>query len=187
MEGNSDDESHSSEEQVIKSESPVIDTNIPNIPSIPDIPEQKKLNEISDEVSISGVAYDDYKNSYKGKGNFTQCSFCAKFFHQKTNGFITQNDEGEPICYHCLFWVNYSMELRSQVDGVFGKTIHDYILECYPFHNTETCSRRGECFVCDYLDGIVIEGIFGSEELYSKWKSERNPIDTDDMKIVINI
>jgi hypothetical protein len=153
-------------------------------------PTPKELNdepkELNDEVKINGVSYEDYKSTYKSKANFVQCAFCVKFFCQEKNGFITVNDEGENICYHCLFWVNYSLEQRSTVDGVFGKTIHDYVLQCAETHNTETCTRRGECFVCDYLDGIIIENIFGSEELYSVWKSERN-VDNDDLKIVITI
>jgi len=181
MEGNSDNE----EVEVPEIEDPV---EIKPNPDKSDEVETKQNSDISDEVKINGLVYEDYKKSYKGKGDFTQCSFCVKFFHQQTNGFITQNNEGESVCYHCLFWLNYSMELRSTVDGAYGKTIHDYILECAPIHNTETCSRRGECFICDYLDGIIIEGIYGSDELYSNWKSERKMTDdTDDIKIVINI
>jgi hypothetical protein len=150
------------------------------------IPNELIDKELSDEVKINGVVYEDYKSTYERQGTFSQCSFCLKFFNQEAYGFITQSDNGEMTCFHCLFWVNYSLELRSAVDGVYGKTIHDYILECAEIHNTETCVKRGECLVCDYLDGIPIEGIFGGDELYAVWKSERS-VNINDIKIIIKI
>lgn len=148
--------------------------------------EEKKSIDISDDVRIYGVTYDDYKSSYKGKVDFNQCEFCLKFFPiDQKNKFVTKNQD-ENICFHCLFWVNYSPELRSTVDGIYDKTIHDYILECSPHHNNEDCQKRGQCFVCDYKDGILIDGIFGGEELYNTWKGEHD-FENSDLRLVIKI
>lgn len=135
-----------------------------------------------------GLTYDEYKQNYKNKGNLQQCGYCTKFFENKKNGFITKDMEGELVCYHCLFWINYSVDTRPTVDGVYDRTIHDYILECEPTHDVEKCTRPGECFICDYKSGIKIEGILGGDELYEKWKSENEePTDGIDFKFVIKI
>ena len=165
--------------------------------SKPEIIADSSSNHNSDEnisiptnIEIYGIDYDNYKVSYKGKFNFKQCGYCLKFFPDKQKGFITKtNDqEAEYICYHCLFWINYSPELRQTVDGVYDKTIHDYILETLPYHDTETCSKRGQCFVCDHVSGIKIDGIFGNDDLYNTWKSKNDIYnDISDFKIIIKI
>ncbi len=166
----------------------------PPSPTDSDEPKEDKPKE--DETKnktndlMYGVTYDEYKQKYKSLGsNFKQCGYCLKFFKNDQKGFITKNLQGteddEYICYHCLFWVNYSLELRSTVDGLYEKTIHDYILECSPTHDQSSCAHSGECFVCDYLNGTRIVGIFGEDELFAERKSEEQSI--DDMRFVITI
>lgn len=152
--------------------------------------DEPKENETKPNDLMYGITYDEYKQKYQSLGtNFKQCGYCLKFFKNNKKGFITKNLQGiedeEYICYHCLFWVNYSLELRSTVDGMYEKTIHDYILECSPTHDQSLCIHPGECFVCDYLNGTRIIGIFGEDELFVERKSKEQNI--DDMRFVIMI
>src|SRR3990170_5287372 len=81
---------------------------------VPNSPESEKLSE---SALINGLPYEEYKlECQQGKiikGSWPQCSFCTKFFSKKDKGFLTTNNENEPICYHCLFWVNHDVQLRS--------------------------------------------------------------------------
>ena len=142
---------------------------------------------------IYGLTYDEYKANHKSlkslASSMKQCGYCLKFFESTKNGFITksQSEEGELICYHCLYWVNYSQDLRATVDGVYEKTIHDYILECAPYHVQDECIHKGECFVCDYLNGIRIIGIFGEDELFSQGQVKVQDEDIDNIRFTITI
>jgi len=181
-----DDEPGTDPEIDIEPESPELSKVVPeeNL----DIESKKEV--VSKNNLMYGLTYDEYKaHSKVSKGaKLEQCTYCTKFFENIKNGFITKDMAGELVCYHCLFWVNYSMELRAQVDGMYDKTIHDYILECEFTHELETCNRPGECFICDYKNGIKIENILGGDELYEKWKSENEePTDGIDFKFIIKI
>lgn len=166
-----------------------------SLPSMPSDEEKKqeenkeeKQEENKEENIMYGLTYDEYKKKVNVLGSkLKQCGYCLKFFKNIDKGFITKNlqgDEGEMICYHCLFWVNYSEDLRGTVDGLYEKTIHDYIQECSLYHDQDNCSHKGECFVCDYLNGKRITGIFGEEELFNE---KNEPSNTDEFIINITI
>lgn len=125
--------------------------------------------DIEIKIDISGVSYDEMRKlpyNYQTKSQVRYCYSCDKYFptdyvvQYNTTGYVSEDDW---MCYHCLYWINYGLEQRSLVDGVFGKSIAEYILECKDTHNTETCNRN--CFICDHLAGLDIELIQHSELL----------------------
>ncbi|QKF94241.1 hypothetical protein QKU48_gp0783 [Fadolivirus algeromassiliense] len=127
-------------------------------------------------ISVNGITYDELKQmklSWNQQHSIAQCIYCQKFYNRGINGngsMITQEFDptGEAVCYHCIFWLNYSMEARQLVDGAFGKTILEYILECKESHDQSSCQRNsaeGGCFLCDSLNEVPIEGILGGEVL----------------------
>ncbi len=170
-------------------ESDDVDDDDLSQPSLPEESDnQDKPEETKEDNLMYGLTYDEYKKKVNVLGNkLKQCGYCLKFFKNVDKGFITKNlqgDEGEMICYHCLFWVNYSIDLRGSVDGLYEKTIHDYILECESHHDQDTCTHKGECFVCDYLNGTRITGIFGEDELFSAKNTSDN---FDEMRFTISL
>ena len=76
------------------------------------------------------------------------------------------------VCYHCVMWMNYSIETRDSVDGVFGGwTIVEYVMNCKNSHDKNNCIRNsinGGCFICDFLNEKSIEGIKNKEILNDK-------------------
>ena len=94
------------------------------------------------------------------------------------------DSSGDGVCFHCIFWTNYSPECRQLVDGVYGKTIVEYVLECKDTHNKDTCSK-GACFLCDALNGVPIEGIMDGEVLTVAKPKKVAPIDDFSFKIYI--
>jgi len=142
------------------------------------ISSNESKQEISKSDLINGVDYKTYKQmSITNKNKFAPCSFCQKLYDKgivdlmnnklHKSMLTTEYDmaEGGLVCFHCIFAVNYQpIENRCQVDGVYGKTVSEYVLECKDHHDSSNCSRA--CFICDHLQGIKIEGIIGSEELY---------------------
>lgn len=116
------------------------------------------------EVTVNGVEYKDKKKVCPEEQlTLIQCEFCQKFY-QKTM-ITVEYDQGQ-ICYHCLFWTNYSIEQRQLVDGIYGKTIVEYVMDCQDSHERETCQKNlSGCFVCDFLNRININGIICGEML----------------------
>ena len=106
------------------------------------------------------------------------CSFCNRYYGKgeyddQTNTYkdtmLTAefDSNGDLVCYHCLYTINYNPpEARINFDGAFGLTIYDYILKCKDYHNKEKCGKD-ECFLCDFLNMKKIDGVYGSDELYS--------------------
>ena len=131
---------------------------------------KKQILSNEKDIDVNGITYEQYKKEFTFmKNKLIQCIYCQKYFKNEKNGMITKefDENGEPICYHCIFWINYKAELRQTVDGVFGKTIYEYITDCKDCHNQLTCIRNtgGGCFLCDYLNKIPLEGIIGADEL----------------------
>jgi|LakMenE01Jun11ns_1017448.scaffolds.fasta_scaffold9542542_2 hypothetical protein len=139
-------------------------------------------NETTNQVDSNGISYESYKIlKYSNKQLLGQCQYCLKFYNKGTydkssitykGGMLTTeyDSNGESICYHCIFMINYNKEnpeLRQNFDGTFGKTIMEYIIECKDSHNVDTCLHSDECFVCDFIRGQMINGIFGSDELFA--------------------
>lgn len=160
---------------------------------------KKKINQKTQDVSksdlINGIDTPAYKMlTSKNKDKFLQCSLCQKYYdrgeadyinNKYKNSMLTNENEiteGDFACFHCIFGLNYSpIEHRCQVDGVYGKTIFEYVLECHDYHDPQTCIRTSSCYLCDYKHGIKIEGIMLSDELYQSYKKEESDenINTD--------
>jgi hypothetical protein len=133
-------------------------------------------------VDPNGISFELYSTMGRGDRDFLkQCQYCQKFYNKgipdmKTNsykgGMVTYDydQSGEPICYHCIYMLNYNREnpeVRLNFDGAFGKTIAEFIIECKDSHDKDGCGHPDECFICDYLNGKEIVGIYGSEELFA--------------------
>lgn len=162
-----------------------------------DTPEQEYENEIQNNnltSCINGMTYEEIKSlklPYNEHMKYGQCIYCLKFYNNGKNGMITKefDDSGDSVCYHCIFWINYGLEQRQQVDGVFGKTIVSYINECKDSHNKDICTKNtdgGGCFLCDALNGIPIENIIDGDTLNCVNIIEQQKVeDEDSFKITI--
>jgi hypothetical protein len=101
-------------------------------------------------------------------GSVKQCTSCNKVY--LNNMISTEYDEEtSSTCFHCIFWMNYSEEIRSSVDGTYGMTIFEYITEYSDYHDIALCQNRDDdldgCFLCDYITYKSITGIIGEEDL----------------------
>lgn len=140
-------------------------------------------------ISVNGMKENELVNiPYETRIMFVQCDYCAKFYNKDM--IAQQYDEGSQVCFHCLYWLNYKPELRPFVDGVFGKSIVEYIMETRDSHDIAECDKRttGGCIVCDHLDGLVLEGVANNELLINDnpYDSEKsNGCDDDKIKITI--
>jgi hypothetical protein len=160
----------------------------------------KSLDEILKEKNVhldyNGMSYDDYGKlrlpfGASQKMNTKYCYSCNYYYpgdfvvQYNTSGFVNDDDW---MCYHCLYWINYSPEQRILVDGVFGKTIAEYIIDCKEIHNQASCTRNPNCFICNHLDGINIE-LIQCEELvnipHEQKESDQKKIEDDLLTIEI--
>jgi len=111
---------------------------------------------------VNGITYEKFK-TLEYKPNLEQCLYCLKFYNEYgVNSMITKNFDGNNyICFHCIFWINYSYDLRKTVDGVYGKTINEYVKQCSSYHNQMDCDKNKDrnCLICDYLNGILFDDI----------------------------
>lgn len=124
-----------------------------------------------------GLSYDHARQMpYDIQTKLKQCSFCQKYYNRGEqdgitgsykNSMLTAEFNGELVCYHCLYQINYNMEARTNFDGIFGKTIYEYVMDCKDYHNKSKCQHSDECFLCDFLNGKKIEGIQLSDDLYA--------------------
>nr|QBK88524.1 MAG: hypothetical protein LCMiAC01_02010 [Mimivirus LCMiAC01] len=116
-------------------------------------------------VSKNGIANELLNNILPPEVIITigiqRCNTCGLYFEKN---MICENEDyidefDATSCWHCIFWLNYSIDDRKNVDGKYGKTIANYILECKDCHNVTTCKRTDMCFICDHLNGKQIDGI----------------------------
>lgn len=134
-------------------------------------------------ISTEGIDDNDLNNNFNSsqQKNLKKCMVCYKNFAHK---MVVDSEAAEPMCWHCLFWLNYDPSSRKDVDGNLGKTIADYILECHDQHNIETCTKRtdqGGCFLCEYKLGYVFTDINELWKIY-----DLNDINIDDPHVNIN-
>jgi len=162
-----------------------IDTEEDNFPDQAQLEEYNKEDYEHDKsMYINGVLYEDYKKLPHNKQvNSVQCSYCQKFYSntQQPKMFTTEFSEGEPVCFHCIFWMNYDVSSRPHVDGVYGMTIVEYVMECKDSHDKATCTRNsdaGGCLLCDYLNGVPIDNVLGADVLINEMP-EPVPIEDD--------
>jgi hypothetical protein len=142
-----------------------------------------------DKVNCNGIDHNTYKTlKFYEQTTLALCEFCNKIFNKSmmAKEYTLDGNHSERICFHCLFNLNYNLEMRSQVDGIYGKTIVEYIMECKDFHNQEMCQMKtlsGGCFICDFLNQIPIDGILDAELLgiYEEEKIDDSVILNDEV------
>lgn len=148
---------------------------------------QNALAQVTTEgVSAHEMAELQLENS---KNELKQCSFCNKFFKQDMLVPVFENKNEDAQCWHCLYWMNYSINTRKQVDGAYGLSIVEYIIKCKDIHEMDLCTRNtdsGGCFLCEFNLGLPITDV---KDLY-KLKDPSsvipdNPI--DDFEDMIDI
>ena len=104
---------------------------------------------------LDGADYTSVKENIKG------CNYCGKYY--KLDMCIPTFEKDDDVsCWHCFFWMNYSLAIRKNADGVYGMTIVDYILKCSAIHETDKCQRNtdsGGCFLCEYNLGLPVTDI----------------------------
>lgn len=122
-----------------------------------------KVPVIEDQKDLKNMySYAQYKIfSENDKKKFIMCECCTYYCQKEV--LTTQKYMGMTVCYHCLFFINYSTDQRSFVDGQYGLTISDYILKFAKEH--EPCNRT--CFICDYKNDITIDNIKNGDILFS--------------------
>ena len=152
----------------------------------------------------NGIPYEIYTSlSGADRRRLGQCQYCQKFYSRgvpdmKTNtykgGMLTNDYDhgGEAVCFHCIFMLNYNKdypEIRQNFDGAFGKTIVEYIIDCKDMHDKSACTHSEECFICDFLNGKEIIGIFDSEtlSLFREVPEKIEPEKVDDFSFNIAI
>ena len=99
------------------------------------------------DVSTEGISEYELENQYYR--NLKRCEYCNRFYNLDMIYNGTMDEIDECLCYHCLFWMNYSVASRKLVDGVNGMLIVDYILKCKDAHLIKTCTKisdNGGCF-----------------------------------------
>jgi len=148
---------------------------------------QEQLSQISTEgVSVYEMA-DLHLNA--SKLDLKQCAFCNKFFKQDmvvpilNDNKKNKNTVDEIQCWHCLFWMNYPVSSRKNVDGILGMTIVDYILKCKDVHEMATCTRNsdsGGCFLCEYNLGFPLTDVKDLYKLSDSSEVPDHPIEDDD-------
>lgn len=133
------------------SDSDYSDSNITEVPLVPNI---------LDHISTEGVYGQELKLfGFKKLSDIKQCSICEKYYKLD---MIVPNYDQESQCWHCLFWMNYSISTRKNVDGTYGLSIVDYILKCKDIHEIDKCKRNsdsGGCFLCEYNLGLPLTDI----------------------------
>ena len=140
------------------------------------------------QISTEGISQNDLQqqNINIKNNDLKQCGYCNKFFKQDMivpNLNDNKSANNEIQCWHCLFWMNYSIPCRHNVDGMFGMTIVDYILKCKDIHEMETCTKNsdsGGCFLCEYNIGLPLTDV---KELYKLNGSFTNLDDLEEDKI----
>lgn len=148
------------------------------------------INNLNFQCDSNGITHDDYNNLCNSqKQTLGQCQFCLKYYNKSvpntlntsntsntsnisniSNSMLTTeyDQNGETVCFHCVYMIHYNpVDARINFDGAFGKTITEYIIECKDTHNHTQCMHSEECFICDYLNGIKIEGILGGDDLFA--------------------
>lgn len=128
-------------------------------------------------ITTEGILINDIVNIPNEIADGLQlCYLCKKYYNEDM--VIYDNNE-EPQCHHCMFWLNYSEERRTVIDGYNGIYIADYILRCKDNHIQDKCIRQtdsGGCFICEYKSGIEIDNIKYNYKLYSYKENNSNII-----------
>jgi hypothetical protein len=152
------------------------DDNNDDMPGLEAEVEDSKLSGNNDtDDNTEGVSFQSnqyYKLGSQAAKKLKLCNTCGKLYE---NDMVNVNvfDEKDPdkndiICWHCLFWMNYEIKMRKEVDGLYGMKIVDYILKCKDNHNVDSCTRKsdsGGCHLCEYLCGFPITDVKDSFKL----------------------
>ena len=126
---------------------------------VAEVDKEKKVDFKIDENGITGEVYSTMPFSHKSKLHLITCNYCGKHYNED----MVVPYEDSQVCWHCIFCLNYSLECRKQVDGMYDMTITQYVVTCRDSHDKNNCQRSGMCFLCDNLNGKFIDGIKNGE------------------------
>lgn len=126
---------------------------------------------LNDSLTFNTEGLDDNDQLFKilsstQKKTLKKCNFCFKNY---SHDMIVDAESIDIMCWHCLFWLNYDINSRKDVDGNLGMTISDYIFKCQENHNMELCTKRtdqGGCFLCEYKLGYILPDIKDPWKIY---------------------
>ena len=169
-----DDESHGPDDESIgpDDEDPPLDAEGPAQDGGPDY------------VTTEGLSVFELQESGAPQGQHLKgCTCCNKYYRPDMLVPPTPGDDpNESQCWHCFFWMNYSVPMRKQADGKHGMTISEYILKCKDLHELDKCTRNtdsGGCFLCEYNLGLPIIDIKDLYKLNRSTDVPDEPIDDD--------
>jgi hypothetical protein len=118
----------------------------------------------SEEYKLTTEGLHVEQMSDKYFSNTRQCMLCMKYYNHN----MIMNADGEHMCQHCFFMINYDEEKRLEVDTKYinmGYCVAMYISECSDNHNVQTCEKSA-CYLCDYKNKKPIKNILLSESIY---------------------
>lgn len=137
------------------------------------------------EVTTEGISQDDCKNINLAKiTDLLQCHWCAKYH----NNEIILKKKDYNVCKHCYFSVNHDEANRLKFDTECadeGTGIALYIIECKDSHNTEKCTRKADCYLCDFKLGKPINNILNVSMLGIEERS--SPVIFQDSKKKLSV
>jgi hypothetical protein len=113
------------------------------------------------------------------------CEMCNLYYEDQLTCF---DNDGQHICYHCLFYLNYDPDMRPFVDGVYGMTIMDYVTKLSPLHDKQNCMRHGNnCFLCDALNGLPLENVLITNGHTTTEPRQKTMDEIDESDIVVEL
>lgn len=120
------------------------------------------------KITTDGIFQYEIPNvNFSKVTNVKQCHWCLVYNLYD----VIINSNGENVCKHCYFCVNYGGSEKERFDFDTkccedkGEGIATFILQCYEQHDTKKCVRKPGCFLCDYKEGNVIKGIVNPDML----------------------
>lgn len=140
------------------------------------------INNKEDNVLISteGISEEDnIVSNYVRSKNLKKCDVCQRYY---SLDMIVDPEGLDSMCWHCLFWMNYDITCRKDVDGNLGMCIADYIYKCEKDHNMEICTKRtdqGGCFLCEYKLGYILSDIKDIWKIYDLDKINDNQVELE--------
>jgi hypothetical protein len=101
------------------------------------------LADDNDQINTDGISYTIFTKLLQDGVKIDptkQCQFCSKIFPE----FITVSCEDNPVCWHCLFFMNEEIVIRK----MYSIDISSYKSFCSSGHVIENCQRPDSCILC---------------------------------------
>ena len=107
----------------------------------------KKYMKKTIEMTTDGLSHDDAKyyvyNQKNSSAGIKRCNMCNKYFPEM---IITDEFDGDPTCWHCLFFINSNN--ADTIKDIYGISLESYVQLCSPAHKIEQCVRPDSCVLC---------------------------------------